>query len=54
MAWDPVLVTAIQIIHVDKALGRCGYLKWSFKRVRGSMDKTKWEEGVTREQGHES
>ena len=31
---------AAEIIHMDKALGRCGYPKWSFKwSVRESMDK---------------
>ena len=35
--------TAVEIIHVDKALGRCGYPKWSFRRVRESMDKKKQE-----------
>ena len=35
--------TAAEIIHVDKAKGRCGYPKSSFMRVRESMDKRKQE-----------
>ena len=34
-----------EIIHVDKALVRCGDPKWSFKRVMASLDKKKQEEG---------
>ena len=34
---------AAEIIHVDKVLGRCGYPKWSFRRVRESIEKKKQE-----------
>ena len=30
-----------EITHVDKALERCWYPTWSFRRVRDSMDKKK-------------
>ena len=33
------------IIHLDKVLGRCGYAKWSFKRVRDCMGGRKQEGG---------
>ena len=32
-----------EITHVEKALKRCGYPKWSFQRVMESMDKKKQE-----------
>ena len=35
---------AAEVIQVNKALGMCGYLKWSFRRARESMDKRKQEE----------
>ena len=37
---------AAEVIHVDEALGRCGYPKWSFRRVRESMDKRQQEGGA--------
>ena len=43
---------ATEIIHVEMALSRCGYLKWSFKRVRESMAKKK-QEGGTRKKKEE-
>ena len=36
-----------EIIHVDKALKRCRYPNWFFRRVRESMDKKK-QEGYAR------
>ena len=38
--------TASEIIYVDKAMGRHEYPKWSFRRVKESMDKRKQEGGM--------
>ena len=43
---------AAEIIHVEKALKRCGYPKWSFRKVRESMDK-KRQQGGTRKKKKE-
>ena len=37
---------AAEITHVEKALKRCRYPKWSFWRVRESVDKKKPEGGA--------
>ena len=44
---------AEEIIHVDKALERCGYPKWSFRRVRESIDKKKQERGARKKKKEE-
>ena len=36
------------IIHVNEALGRCRYPKWSFRRVGESMDKKSRKEELGR------
>ena len=44
---------AAEIMHVEKALKRCGYPKWSFQRVRESMDKKKQEGGARKKKKDE-
>ena len=41
---------AAEIIHVNMALGRCEYPKWSFRSVIESMDKKKQEGGARKKE----
>ena len=49
--WCDIIITkeadaAAEIIHVDKALERCRYPKWPFRRVVENMDKKKQQSGA--------